>query len=289
MLSSCYRDLANARITTPNVDDMIRFVEDHRRLLVLTGAGVSTGSGIPDYRDVQGNWKRPSPVQFRDFVADPRTRQRYWARSLVGWPWFRKARPNANHQALVAMEAGGRIQKLVTQNVDRLHQRAGSRRVIDLHGRLDRVVCLDCGALVPRAPFQKRLSDLNATFAHHMGTMAPDGDAYLEEGDFGNFQVPGCERCGGTLKPDVVFFGEGVPRDRVAATSNALLASDGLLVLGSSLMVYSGFRFCRMAAQHGIPMAAVNLGRTRADDLFDLKVEAPCEAVLPVLRRVLAG
>jgi len=134
---------------------LFQFVADHPRLVVLTGAGVSTGSGIPDYRDVQGRWKRTAPVQYGDFIAKPDTRQRYWARSLVGWPWFQDAEPNASHQALTALEAAGRVRLIITQNVDRLHQRAGSERVIDLHGRLDRLVCLGCGAKSPREPLQR--------------------------------------------------------------------------------------------------------------------------------------
>jgi NAD-dependent SIR2 family protein deacetylase len=187
------------------------------------------------------------------------------------------------------LEAAGWVHQLVTQNVDRLHQRAGSKKVVDLHGRLDTVVCLKCGERSPRDPLQRQLEKQNPEFVERAAEMAPDGDAYLEGVDFGGFRVPSCESCSGMLKPDVVFFGEGVPRERVEASRDALLASDGLLVLGSSLMVYSGFRFCRLAAEHQIPMAAINLGRTRADDLFDFKLEASCESVLPGLAESLAG
>ncbi|MGB0723043.1 MAG: NAD-dependent protein deacetylase [Gammaproteobacteria bacterium] len=256
------------------------FVQAHPRLFVLTGAGVSTGSGIPDYRDARGEWKRPAPVQYREFVDHPHTRQRYWARSLVGWPWFADAKPNTAHRQLVDLEQAGHVHQLVTQNVDRLHQRAGSRRVIDLHGRLDRVVCLSCGHRSDRAPLQERLKLENPGFARQVAEIGPDGDAYLEGVDFSAFLVPDCDACGGLLKPDVVFFGESVPRERVDQALSALARADGLLVLGSSLMVYSGFRYCRFAAENGIPIAAVNLGRTRADDLLDLKVNLPVDQAL---------
>jgi NAD-dependent SIR2 family protein deacetylase len=271
------------------LQDLIQFVTRYRRLTVLTGAGVSTGSGIPDYRDHNGDWKRPAPVQYRAFVSQEATRQRYWARSLVGWIRFSEARPNTAHRALAAMERLGHIRQLLTQNVDRLHQQAGSRQVLDLHGRLDRVVCLDCGALTARALLQEQMASDNPEFARLAAEVGPDGDAELAGIDYGGFRVPGCSRCGGNLKPDVVMFGETLPRARVTAALDALLASDALLVIGSSLMVYSGFRFCRVAAEHGLPIAAINRGRTRADDLFSLKIDAPCEQVLPPLAATLAG
>jgi NAD-dependent SIR2 family protein deacetylase len=264
------------------------FIIRHRRLTVLTGAGLSTGSGIPDYRDHQGAWKHPAPVQYRDFVRREATRQRYWARSLAGWERFSSARPNPAHLALAAIERLGYVGQLLTQNVDRLHQQAGSRQVMDLHGRLDRVVCLDCGALTARAPLQRQLAADNPRFTRLAAATAPDGDAELAATDFTDFRVPVCSRCGGTLKPDVVFFGEALPKRRVAAALDALLASNALLVIGSSLMVYSGFRFCRVAAEHGLPIAAINLGRTRADDLLELKVSARCERLLPPLAKWLA-
>jgi NAD-dependent SIR2 family protein deacetylase len=187
------------------------------------------------------------------------------------------------------LEAGGWVHQLLTQNVDRLHQGAGSEKVLDLHGRLDIVRCLECGERTPRDPLQRQLHEDNPGFAERAAEKAPDGDAYVERADFNGFQIPSCNSCGGMLKPDVVFFGEGVPKARVEAGRDALLSSDALLVLGSSLMVYSGFRFCRLAAERQIPMAAINLGRTRADDLFDFKLEASCESVLPRLAESLAG
>jgi NAD-dependent SIR2 family protein deacetylase len=259
------------------------FVDRHQRLFVLTGAGCSTNSGIPDYRDSHGNWKRPQPVTFQAFMGDEPTRQRYWARSLIGWRRFGRAQPNETHHALARLEARGRSELLVTQNVDRLHQAAGSQRVIDLHGRLDLVRCMGCERRIARAEFQDELGQVNADWLTLDAADAPDGDADLECADFAAFRVPSCRACGGMLKPDVVFFGENVPRDVVATAYDHLAQADAMLIVGSSLMVYSGFRFVRAAADRGLPIAAVNLGRTRADDLLTLKVEAPCEDALGFL------
>ena len=259
------------------------FISAHRRLFVLTGAGCSTGSGIPDYRDEQGAWKRTPPVTYQAFVGDGITRRRYWARSLVGWPRIAQAQPNAAHRALAALEAQGRCSQLLTQNVDGLHQAAGSRAVIDLHGRLDAVVCLGCGALSSRADVQRRLAEANPAWAGLAAGAAPDGDADLEDRDFATFQVPACDACGGMLKPDVVFFGENVPRARVDAAMARLAQADGMLVVGSSLMVYSGLRFVHAAVRAQIPVAAVNLGRTRADDLLRFRMAAPCGDALRFL------
>lgn len=259
------------------------FIAAHRRLFVLTGAGCSTGSGIPDYRDEQGAWKRTPPVTYQAFVGDGITRRRYWARSLVGWPRIAQAQPNAAHRALAALEAQGRCSQLLTQNVDGLHQAAGSRAVIDLHGRLDAVVCLGCCASSSRADVQRRLAEANPDWAGLAAGAAPDGDADLEDRDFATFQVPACDACGGMLKPDVVFFGENVPRARVDAAMAGLAQADGMLVVGSSLMVYSGLRFVHAAVRAQIPVAAVNLGRTRADDLLRFRMAAPCGDALRFL------
>ncbi|HVJ51445.1 MAG TPA: NAD-dependent protein deacetylase [Aliidongia sp.] len=259
------------------------FVARHRRLFVLTGAGCSTNSGIPDYRDADGKWKRTPPVTYQSFMGDAATRRRYWARSLVGWQRFGRARPNGTHHALARLEAAGRSELLLTQNVDRLHQAAGSREVIDLHGRLDLVRCMDCEHRMPRGELQEELVRLNPAWVDLDAAPAPDGDADLDSQDFASFVVPDCRHCGGLLKPDVVFFGENVPRDRVTAAKEHLERADAMLIVGSSLMVYSGFRFVQMAADAGKPVAAVNLGRTRADDLLTLKVEAACETALAFL------
>jgi NAD-dependent SIR2 family protein deacetylase len=259
------------------------FVDRHRHLFILTGAGCSTSSGIPDYRDADGKWKRMQPVTYQAFMGEETTRRRYWARSLLGWRRFSRARPNETHRALARLEAMGRSEVLLTQNVDRLHQAAGSARVIDLHGRLDRVRCMGCEGRVPRHELQDELGRLNADWLALDAADAPDGDADLESADFSSFTAPSCRRCGGVLKPDVVFFGENVPRDRVDAAARHLEQADAMLIVGSSLMVYSGFRFVQMAASAGKPLAAVNLGRTRADGLLVLKVEQASEAALAFL------
>ncbi len=259
------------------------FIERHRRIFVLTGAGCSTNSGIPDYRDAQGQWKRPQPMTFQAFMGGAAARQRYWARSLIGWRRFGRVRPNSTHHALARLEARGKSEFLLTQNVDRLHQAAGSNQVVDLHGRLDQVRCTGCGATIPRETLQAEMVRLNPGWAEREASVAPDGDADLEAADFADFAIPPCAACGGVLKPDVVFFGECVPRERVDAAREALDQADAVLVVGSSLMVYSGFRFAQAAARVGKPVAAVNLGRTRADDLLALKVEQPCDEALAFL------
>lgn len=210
-------------------------------------------------------------------------RQRYWARSLVGWQRFRRARPNGAHAALARLEQQGRLELLVTQNVDGLHQAAGSTHVIDLHGRLDRVQCMECHRLMPREDLQLELLRRNPCWSGLQAQTAPDGDADLEGLAFDEFAVPSCPRCDGLLKPDVVFFGESVPRDRVEGAMQGLERADAVLVVGSSLMVYSGYRFVQAAAQSGKPVAAINLGRTRADDLLSLKVSEPCALALAAL------
>jgi len=256
------------------------FIERHPRLAVLTGAGVSTSAGIPDYRDEFGEWKRARPVEFRPFMTRAEVRQRYWARSTVGWPIIARARPSAAHRALASLESSGHVEVVITQNVDGLHSAAGSRNVIDLHGRLDTVRCMQCGHELPRAELQRQLLSSNPAWAQIEGRVAPDGDVDIEDRDYSGFIVPECPRCGGILKPDVVFFGENVPRERVERAFENVAKADALLVVGSSLMVYSGFRFAEAAAAAGKPIAAVNFGRTRADHLFAIKVAASADEAL---------
>ena len=281
-------DLLPQAAASTDLPALTHLLQHYRPWTVLTGAGVSTGSGIPDYRDAQGAWKRPAPVRFQDFIDETLTRQRYWARSLVGWPVFSQAQPNAAHQALARLEQAGYIQGLITQNVDGLHQRAGSARVVDLHGRLDQVVCMGCGQRMARADFQHQLITANPDWQHLSASAAPDGDADLGGVDFAAFQVPACSTCGGILKPDVVFYGENVPAARRQEAMNHLAASGALLVVGSSLMVYSGLRFVHAAKQAGLPVAAINLGQMRDDALLDLKLAQACAPALSSLADLLA-
>ncbi len=259
------------------------FIDRHRRLFVLTGAGCSTNSGLPDYRDVDGRWKRAQPMTYQVFMGDEAARRRYWARSMVGWRRFGRAQPNGAHRALACLEATARCEVLLTQNVDGLHQAAGSTRVIDLHGRLHQVRCMGCERLMPRAAFQDELERLNPSWVCLEAADAPDGDADLETAAFASFVVPPCLHCGELLKPDVVFYGENVPRERVDTAARHLAEADAMLIVGSSLMVYSGFRFVQAAAHAGKPIVAINLGRTRGDELLAFKVEQPCEDALAFL------
>ena len=272
-----------------SVIDLYDFVRQHPRLFVLTGAGVSVDSGIPGYRDDNGDWKRSAPVMLQDFLRSEATRQRYWARSMIGWPVVARAQPNAAHVALASLEAMQRTHLLVTQNVDGLHQRAGSAEVIELHGNIGRVICLQCGATEARETVQVLLREHNPEFVRAVAQTAPDGDADLGHGALDGFSVPECGHCGGMLKPDVVFFGEGIPRTRVDAARIALEEADAMLVVGSSLMVYSGFRLCEHAQALGKPIAAINRGRTRADRQFALKIEHGCGEALTDLVETLAG
>ncbi|NNF39746.1 MAG: NAD-dependent protein deacetylase [Woeseiaceae bacterium] len=264
------------------------FLGQSHALAVVSGAGVSTASGIPDYRDKSGDWKHAAPIQYQDFVKNDVARQRYWARSYVGWQRFSRARPNAAHYALAEMEAAGKVDTVVTQNVDRLHSAAGSRRVIDLHGDLGRVRCLDCQGIHTRIEFQQALEKANPNWHAEVFRYKPDGDAELADDGHHAFAVPGCMTCGGIVKPDVVMFGENVPRKRVLDAMAVIDRADALLVVGSSLMLFSGFRFAREAAAQDKPIAIVTDGRTRADDLATLKIEADCGPLLSAAVGLLA-
>jgi NAD-dependent SIR2 family protein deacetylase len=256
---------------------------------VLTGAGCSTDSGIPEYRDDDGNWKHRQPMQFAEFVNDESKRRRYWAQSFSGWQRIAGAKPNAAHRAIAQLEQAGYVSCVITQNVDNLHRQAGSRNVIDLHGVLQHTRCLDCGEQGSRADYQSRLQESNPHWRAATASIAPDGDARLSVDDFGAFDVPGCARCGGVVKPDVVFFGEAVPESRASNAKRFLEQSDALLVVGSSLMVFSGYRFARLADEAGKEIAIVNRGTTRADALATHKITANCAELLPRALRQLAS
>jgi NAD-dependent SIR2 family protein deacetylase len=255
--------------------------------LVLSGAGLSTDSGIPDYRGATGSLRRHTPMTWQTFTRDPRGRHRYWARSFVGWRQIGEARPNAGHRAVAALQAAGAVGAVITQNVDGLHQAAGAREVVELHGGLDRTVCLGCGDVADRAALDVRLRAANPGFRPEpTDEVNPDGDVELPEEALDGFVMVDCLACGGgPLKPDVVFFGETVPRDRVDHCFGLVDQARSLLVLGSSLTVMSGYRFVIHAAKRGIPVAIVNSGPTRGDAKADLKVDAPLGAVLPELAR----
>jgi len=266
---------------------LAQFVEKHSNLFVLTGAGCSTASGLGDYRDTKGQWKRRQPITGQVFINNESARKRYWARSSVGWPEFSQATPGAAHHALRTMQQAGNINQLVTQNVDQLHQKAGHEKVVDLHGILATVSCIDCLQTISRDQFQTQLLLANPWLSCLSAAHAPDGDADLELSNLNSMHVPACEHCGSLLKPDVVFFGENVPRDTVQFSMQALQNADALLVVGSSLMVYSGFRFCRDAQKRGQAIVIVNNGVTRADDLAVLKIQGDCGARMQSLAATL--
>lgn len=262
----------------PGAPELARALSRRGRWFVLTGAGCSTESGIPAYRDESGAFVHASPMTYRDFTSSEARRRRYWSRSVVGYQRIEQARPNAAHRALARLEALGRLSVLVTQNVDGLHRDAGSRNVIELHGRLSEVECLGCGNLQPRSELQRQLCLGDAP--RGAAGVAPDGDALVDRELEASISIPSCQKCGGILKPGVVFFGETVPAERVGRAYRELSSSDGVLVVGSSLMVMSGFRFVRRAVTLKLPVVVVNTGRTRADELALLKVEEACGPVL---------
>ena len=254
-----------------------------RRLAVLSGAGVSVDSGIPDYRGPTTRHIARNPVQHDDFVRHPEARQRYWSRASRGYLAVGAARPNPAHRALAALEAAGRLTGVITQNVDGLHQAAGSRHVVELHGSMHRVVCLACAKTYPRATVQRQIAADNPGFIRAAQSLAPDGDAAVAKTEQAAFRTPHCRVCGGALMPDVVFFGGSVPKAWSGAAYEMLGGSDGLLVVGSSLTVFSGYRFVREAAKQGKPVAIVTLGETRGDKHAAVKVDGEVGTVLPGL------
>ncbi len=248
---------------------------------VLTGAGVSTQSGLPAYRDENGEWKHSKPMQHQDFVSSESRRKYYWARSMLGWPSFNNAKPSQAHQNIAALQNEGFVGPIITQNVDRLHQAAGSKQILDLHGRLDEVICLNCNQLFSRHDFQSKLESLNPGFGAEKKSLRPDGDVDIDSTSLQSFCVPSCKLCDGVLKPNVVFFGGVLNPDIVKKASKAVDASPGLIAVGSSLMVYSGYRYVKQAIELNKPVICINQGVTRADGLFDQKaLRQLCETLI---------
>ena len=253
-------------------------------VVVLSGAGMSTESGIPDYRGPTGALRRYAPMTYQAFVGDAQARHRYWARSYLGWRQISRARPNAGHHAVATLQTAGAVSGIITQNVDGLHQAAGARDVIELHGGLDRTICLACGHRATRVAIDSALREANPTFDVRARAINPDGDAELTDADLDRFVMVPCTTCRqGPLKPDVVFFGETVPRERVERCYQLVQGAKALLVLGSSLAVMSGYRFVVRATKLQIPIAIVNQGSTRADGCASIRVDSPLGAVLPAL------
>jgi NAD-dependent SIR2 family protein deacetylase len=276
-------------VDAPFLDDLAALV-GRGDVVVLSGAGLSTDSGIPDYRGATGNLRRHTPMTYQTFTRDPRGRHRYWARSFVGWRQIRHARPNVGHRAVADLQAAALLGGIITQNVDGLHQAGGARDVVELHGGLDRTVCLSCGDVASRAGLDERLREANPDFGPRVEEVNPDGDAELPDDLLDTFVMVGCLVCGEpALKPDVVFFGETVPRDRVEHCFALVERAASLLVLGSSLTVMSGYRFVLRAAKRGIPVAIVTVGPTRGDAKADIRLDALLGDVLPELTRRVAS
>ncbi|NP_001084634.1 sirtuin 4 L homeolog [Xenopus laevis] len=266
------------------VEQLQDFVSRSRRLFVMTGAGISTESGIPDYRsEGVGLYSRTErrPIQHAVFVKSQAARQRYWARNFVGWPQFSSHKPNAAHETLCKWERAGRLHWLVTQNVDALHTKAGQCRLSELHGCTHRVICLGCQTVTKRSELQERFLILNPSWNEQAHGLAPDGDVFLTDEQVANFQVPACTKCGGILKPQVTFFGDTVSRGFVFSIYEQMNQADAVLVVGSSLQVYSGYRFALKAQELHLPIAILNIGPTRADHLATVKVIGRCGDVLP--------
>jgi len=283
--------------TSKDVDLLYRFIDKSKRLMVVTGAGMSTESGIPDYRSPNGAYSSGfKPLTHQEFVRSIRARRRYWARSYAGWRRFTRAQPNAAHHALASLERIGRVHSMVTQNVDRLHHRAGSKP-LELHGSVYEVICLDCGTSISRESFQEQVKDLNPKWAEAIDSLEvaqpgsdksfgmqqrPDGDIEIDEKFWEqDFEIPNCHQCDGVLKPDVVMFGDNVPQERAESAKEAARNCDALLVVGSALMTMSAFRLARLAHEANAPIAAVSIGETRADSILSLKINARCGEILP--------
>ncbi len=265
------------------IEELGERLTNKRKIWILTGAGISAPSGIPTYRDHRGNWQHSRPIEHQDFINQLSSRQRYWARSMVGWRHMSNARPNSAHHAITQLQRDQRLSQLITQNVDRLHSIAGTRNVIDLHGRLDQVLCLECGQIISRPDYQTQLEELNAELELYITEVLPDGDAGIEEFDLASVTPSPCRNCNGIMMPRVIFFGGTVPKLVVDECFRSLGESDCVLVIGSSLTVYSGFRFIKWAHDHKLPLYGINQGTMRGAELFDQIVSENCEIALPTL------
>ena len=278
--------MPNLNITRNSKNELgklISALNSHQNIWILTGAGISAPSGIPTYRDDKGKWKSANPIQHNDFINHESYRQRYWARSMVGWKLTGRAKPNDTHHAITTLQNKGKVSQIVTQNVDSLHNHAGSENVIDLHGRLSEIKCLRCDEVSQRDTYQPRLIKNNPELDQYEAKILPDGDAHVEDFDMSKITIPPCQNCGGMLMPNVVFFGGIVPRPRVDKAFSTLAESDCILVIGSSLKVFSGFRFPRWASENNLPLYAVNQGEMRGQELFDCIITEPCEVILPII------
>ena len=280
---TCLMPMSNPIKDSKNLETLISKLKDKHRIWILTGAGISAPSGIPTYRDDKGEWKSANPIQHNDFIKHESYRQRYWARSMVGWKLTGRAKPNPTHHAITALQLTSRVSQIVTQNVDGLHNVAASKDVIDLHGRLTEIKCLNCEEVSKRADYQLRLVEINPELDDYHATIMPDGDANVENFDMSRISIPPCNNCGGVLMPNVVFFGGVVPKPRVEKAFSTLAESDCILVIGSSLKVFSGFRFPRWASQNNLPMYAINQGEMRGNELFDFILSEPCEQAMPII------
>ncbi|XP_026314244.1 NAD-dependent protein deacylase Sirt4 [Hyposmocoma kahamanoa] len=267
-------------------DKLREFLIKHEKLLILTGAGISTESGIPDYRSEEvGLYARSNhkPVQYQEFVKYPKVRQRYWARNFIGWPRFSAVKPNSTHHSIRTLEKAGKVTAVVTQNVDRLHHKAGSENIIELHGTGYIVKCLKCPYEIDRAQLQDVMMRNNPSMENSITMIRPDGDVELSKEQVDNFKTPLCPKCEGPLKPDIVFFGDNVPKNRVEQVKKEVSRSDSVFILGSTLTVYSSYRIILQAKEEQKSIAVLNIGPTRADDIVDLKISTKCGDILPEL------
>lgn len=274
-------------LATGQIEALAELIKNNQPVVALTGAGISASSGLPVYRDADGNWIHSEPIQGPKFRASEKVRQRYWCRSYFGWQSFSSASPNDAHKDLATLEENNLISTVITQNVDGLHQRAGCANTVALHGNLSEVICLDCGDITQRADLQTRLQNNNPEFLKIEFEVAPDGDAIVDDTHIAKFNTAACIACGGVLQPYVVFYGDNVPKLRVQHCMQRLQESRLLLCIGTSLMVYSGFRFCKTANEAGIPVVIINNGITRADNLASHKLNGDCADALTQLKQLL--